>query len=152
MDTIDISTQTAIINDPAATIAAKISAASTLWTLIERCETALEPFKREVRAIAVAGGTGTVLLDGEGLTQCKVVVPTPSLKLNEGLTVEGERAALGDLFSTVYEVRLALRKPDPRFIATFPPPVQQHVASVTTLVENTPRVSLKALPGVEPVK
>lgn len=149
---IDISTQTAIINDANATLAAKIAAAAELWTLIERCESALEPFKREVRDVAVKGGTGTVTFDGDGLTQCKVVVPTPSLKLNDGLTVDGERAALGDLFNAVYEVRLALRKPDPRFIATFPPAVQGHIASVTTLVENTPRVSLKSLPGVTPVK
>lgn len=151
MDSVDITAQTAVINDPSATVPAKIEAAAALWDLIGRCEAALEPFKREVRNLATATGKPTVTLDGAGLTQCKVVVPAPSLKLNPGVTVEGERAALGELFNAVYEVKLSLRKADPAFIATFPASVQSHVSAVTTLVENTPRVSLKTLPGVTDV-
>lgn len=154
--TMDIASQTAILNDARATVAAKVAAAAALWDLIEKCEGALEPFKREMRNAAVAQAVGaalpaSVVTDGDGLTQCKVVIPAPSLKLNKGVTVEGERAALGELFNTVYEVELRLRKPDPRFLATFPANVQAHVATVTTLVENTPRVSLKTLPGVTDV-
>ena len=151
MNTIDITAQTAVINDPDATLASKIAAAAALWNVIEAADAALAPFKREVRDRAVATGKITVTFEGEGLTQCKVVVPAPSLKLNPGVTVEGERAALGDLFNAVYEVRLHLRKADPAFIATLPPSVQSHVSTVTTLVENTPRVSLKTLPGVTDV-
>lgn len=152
MNTIDISTYANVINDNTAALTAKVAAAARLWTCIEECEAALEPFKREVRDAAVATGKPTVTLDGEGLTQCKVVVPGPSLKLTPAATVEGERAALGELFNAIYEVKLSLRKADPTFLATFPPSVQAHVSSVTTLVESTPRVSLKSLPGVSPVK
>ena len=155
MNHIDISSQVSVLNDPAAKVSVKVAAAAALWDLIERCESALEPFKREMRNAALSQVSGdlpvSVITDGEGLAQCKVVVPAPSLKLNKGVTVEGERAALGELFDTVYEVELKLRKPDPRFLATFPPRVQSHVATVTTLVENTPRVSLKTLPGVTDV-
>jgi hypothetical protein len=147
-----IENETKILNDPSTTLAQRVAAAAKLWTLIEACESALEPFKREVRDLAVAAGKPTVTIDGEGLTQCKVVVPGPSLKLTASATVDGEKAALGDLFNAIYEVKLSLRKADPAFLATFPPAIQGHIASVTTLVGNTPRVSLKSLPGVEPVK
>ena len=151
-----IENETKVINDAGATLQAKIAAAAKLWTLIEECQKALEPFKREMRDLALQAGANaplpfTCTLDGEGLTQCKVVIPAPSLKLVDGLTVDGERAALGDLFNAVYEVRLALRKPDPKFIATFPDKVRAHVATVSTIVDNRPRVSLRSLPGVESV-
>ena len=127
---IDIASQTAILNDANATVTAKVAAAAALWDLIEKCESALEPFKRDMRNAALAQYTGAtlpanVVTDGDGLTQCKVVIPAPSLKLNKGVTIEGEQKALGDLFNTVYEVELKLRKPDPRFLATFPPNVQE---------------------------
>lgn len=150
--TIDIHAQTSVINDPNAPLTAKVAAAAVLWSTIEACEAALEPFKREVRALAVATGKPVATFDGDGLSQAKVVVPGPSLKLSPAATVEGERAALGELFNAIYEVKLSLRKADPTFLATFPPAVQSHVSMVTTLVENTPRVSLKSLPGVTPVK
>lgn len=148
----DISKQIATINDPSAPLAAKVAAAAELWSLIDSCEAALEPFKKEVRELALATGKPVVTFEGDGLSQCKVVVPGPSLKLSPAATLEGERAALGELFNAIYEVRLSLRKADPTFLATFPPSVQAHISTVTALVENTPRVSLKSLPGVTPVK
>jgi hypothetical protein len=151
MNAIDLSPYTATLNDTAAPITAKVAAAAALWALIESAQEALEPFKREVRALAVASGESVVTLDGDGLTQAKVVVPGPSLKLTPAATVEGERLALGVLFNSIYEVKLSLRKADPTFIGTFPPEVQAHLAGVTDLVPNTPRVSLKSLPGVTPV-
>lgn len=150
MKALDIRAHTALINDPAAPLASKVAAASALWNAIEACQEALEPFKREVRALAVASGKSTVTFDGDGLTQAKVVVPGPSLKLTPAATVDGEKAALGDLFDAIYEVKLSLRKADPTFLACFPPAVQAHVASVADLVPSTPRVSLKSLPGVSP--
>lgn len=151
-----IENETKIINDATATLAAKVAAAAKLWALIEECQKALEPFKREMRerALAQCGNAPlpfTCSLDGEGLTQCRVVIPAPSLRLLDGVTVEGERAKLGELFDAVYEVKLTLRKPDPKFIGNFPPAVREHVASVTAIVDNTPRVSLRSLPGVDPV-
>lgn len=147
-----IARETAVLNDPSATLPSKIAAAAILWELIEECQRALEPFKQEVRAVAVADGRPTVTLDGAGLSQCKVVVPGPSLRLREGLSVEGERAALGELFDLVYEVKLNLRSTSPTAVATYPASVQAHLATVASLVPNTPRVSLKTLTGVEEVK
>jgi len=151
MNSIDLSPYTAIINDTCAPFSVKVAAAAALWNVIESAGAALEPFKREVRDLAVASGKSTLTIDGDGLTQCKVVVPGPSLKLTPAATVDGEKAALGDLFNAIYEVKLSLRKADPTFLATFPPEVQAHVTGVTDLVANTPRVSLKSLPGVTPV-
>lgn len=147
-----IAQETAVLTDPNAPLPAKIAAAAILWELIDECQKALEPFKQEVRAVALADGRTTVTLDGEGMSQCKVVVPGPSLRLQEGVTEASERAALGELFGTAYEVKLALRNTSPAFAATLPPAVQTHLATVTTLVANTPRVSLRTLPGVEQVK
>jgi len=149
---LDITAQTATINDPSAPMPAKIAAAAILWETIEQCEKVLETFKRDVRAVAVATGRPTVTLDGAGLSQCKVVVPGPSLRLREGLSVEGQRAALGELFDLVYEVKLNLRSTSPTAVATYPASVQAHLATVASLVPNTPRVSLKTLTGVEEVK
>lgn len=147
----DISAKTEIINRPDAPLPAKVAAAAELWTLIERCQESLEIFKQEVRKLAVTSGKTSVTFDGEGLTQAKVVVPGPSLKLIPGVTVESERDALGELFDAIYEVKLQLRKADPTFLATFPPNVRRHISTVTTLVTNPPRVSLKSLPGVSQV-
>lgn len=151
MNAIAVGTYSTVINDTNAPLAAKVAAAAALWALIESAQEALEPFKGEVRALALAAGKSVLTLDGDGLTQAKVVVPGPSLKLTAAATVDGEKAALGDLFNAVYEVKLGLRKADPNFIGTFPPEVQAHLATVTDLVANTPRVSLKSLPGVTPV-
>jgi hypothetical protein len=149
---LDITAQTATINDPSAPMPAKIAAAAILWETIEQCEKVLETFKRDVRAVAVATGRPTVTLDGEGMSQCKVIVPGPSLRLREGTTEAGEREALGELFGTVYEVKLCLRSTSPMALSHLPPAVQAHLATVTDLVANTPRVSLKVLPGVEEVR
>lgn len=147
-----IAAEAKIINDPSTTMAEKVQAAAKIWQLAEDCQTALEPFKAEARRVAQAEGKPIVTIDGEGLTQCKVVFQTPTLKLKDGLDIEAEKRALGAHFGAVYEVKLALRKGNPSYLATFPQPVQAHVASVTTMVENTPRVSLKILSGVEEMK
>ncbi len=141
-----------VINDPNAPLPAKIAAAAVLWELIELATKALEPFKNEVRAVAVATGQPVVTLNGNGMSQCKVVLPGPSLRLNDGVTEEGELTALGDLFPVIYETKLTLRNASPAFIAPFPPNIINHIATVTTLVPSTPRVSLRSLSGVEEVK
>lgn len=141
-----------ILRDESAPLPARVLAAAKLWNLIDACEAALKPFKESVRTLAseTANGT-TVTFEGEGLSQCKVVLPGPSIKLREGLSVEGERDALGESFNTVYEVKLSLRNASAAFIATLPLSVQTHLAGVTSLVPATPRVSFKLLEGVEQV-
>jgi len=146
-----IDSEVTILGDRYATITAKIAAAARLWSLIEECQTAVEPFKAEVRDLAQKQNQPTVTLDGDGLSQCKVVFQRPSLVVKPGLTVEDERAALGDLFGVIFEVKLTLKNVDPAFIADFPKPVRDHISSVTTLVVNTPRVSLKSMPNVTDV-
>lgn len=143
-----IASEIQVINDSAATLAAKIAAAATLWNLIEECEAAIKPFKDEVRLVAQQEGKPSVTFNGDGMTQCKVVLPGPTIKLKDGLSVEGERQALGELFNAVYEVKLSLRNASAAFIATLPLSVQTHLGYVATLVNSTPRVSLKSLPGV----
>jgi hypothetical protein len=129
-----IAYEVAIINDPNASIGDKVDAAAKLWQLI------------------VASGQTSITINGNGLSQCKVTVPKPFLKLEDGLTVDDERTALGELFDAIYEVKLQLHKNDPTFLATFPQSVQAHMAGVTTFATNTPRVSLRTLPGVEEIK
>lgn len=141
-----------IINDPNAPLPAKIAAAAVLWELIDSASKALEPFKTEVRAVALVSRAPVVTLNGDGMSQCKVVFPGPTLKLNDGVTEEGERAVLGELFPALYEVRLQLRNNNPDFVASFPPNVSKHIATVTTLIPSTPRVSLRSLSGVEEIK
>ena len=148
----NIDEQVRTIHDPQAPTSAKIAAAAVLWNLIEQANAAMEFFKAGLRPIAVATGKPVVTLNGDGMSQCKVVLPGPTLRLNSDLTVEGERAALGDLFNTLYEVRLVLRDATAEFIGTFPPHVRQHFTTVATLVPSTPRVSLRALPGVEEIR
>lgn len=135
-----------------APMATKIAAAARLWHLSEDIKAVLEHFKTEVRKVALETGKSVVTLDGEGLSQVKVIVPGPSLRLMDGLTVQGERDALGEWFNAVYEVKLNLRSANPAAVATFSPSVRSHMAEVTTLVENPPRVSLRHLQGVEEVK
>jgi hypothetical protein len=149
----NISHEANILRDESAPLPARVLAAAKLWNLIDACEAALKPFKESVRTLAseTANGATTVTFEGEGLSQCKVVLPGPSIKLREGLSVEGERHALGELFNTVYEVKLSLRNASAAFIATLPLSVQTHLAGVTSLVPATPRVSLKLLEGVEQV-
>jgi hypothetical protein len=144
--------ETATIHDPAATMGAKVAAAAQLWQLVKDCQEALDVFKAEARVVALKDGRNTVTIDGDGLAQCKVVVPMPTLRLKEGLSVEGEKAALGPQFPALFDVKLELKKTDPTYIAAFPPEVQAHISNITTLVNNPPRVSLSILPGVEEVK
>jgi hypothetical protein len=143
-----IQNEVAIIDDPKATLPVKVAAAARLWALIDDAAAALENFKDHVRVLALKEHKDTVIFDGEGLTQCKVVCPRSTLKLKDGLDVDTERKALGDLFDVLFEVKLNLRDTDPDFVSNFPVPVQRHIASVTDLVTNKPRVSLKSLPGV----
>jgi hypothetical protein len=152
MNTVDITGQTAILTNPDAPVAAKIAAAAALWDAIERAEEALKPFKDTMRTLAVAEGKPSVTFNGEGLSQCKVVVPGPSLRLNDGITVEAARADLGPLFDLVYEVKLNLRSQSPAVVSTYPAAAQVHLATVTSIVPSTPRVSLKVLPGVEEIR
>jgi hypothetical protein len=142
----------AVIHDPNAPLADKVDAAAALWSMSLQCQDALEDFKQVIRTYAISENKPLVVVNGNGLSQCRVVVPRPGLNLREGLTPEGERAALGDQFDALYEVRLVLRKTDPTYLAVFPPEVQAHMASVTTLTTNVPRVSIKTLPDVEEMK
>jgi hypothetical protein len=149
----NITHEAKILRDESAPLDTRVLAAAKLWNLIDACEAALKPFMESIRTLAseTANGATTVTFEGAGLSQCKVVLPGPSIKLREGLSVEGERNALGELFNTVYEVKLSLRNASPAFIATLPLSVQTHLAGVTALVPATPRVSLKLLEGVEQV-
>lgn len=146
-----IAHEVAIINDPFVPIGDKVDAAAHLWQLIVDCGEALDSFKTSVRKIALASGQASLTINGNGLSQCKVNIPKPSLGLKDGLIPEDERIALGDLFNTIYEVKLQLRKSDPTFLDTFPQSAQAHMAGVTTLVNNIPRVSLKTLPNVDEI-
>lgn len=147
-----IAQEVATINDPKASIEAKVDAAAKLWQLAEDCDVALKGFKIAVRAVARTSNQSVFVINGNGMAQCRVVTPPPALKLNEDLTIENERLALGVVFDGVYEVKLQLRKTDPAFLAAFPQWVQAHMAKVTSLVINVPRVSLKSMPGVESVQ
>lgn len=148
----NIDQQRRVINDPNAPLSSKIAAAAELWELIDSATKALEPFKNEVRAVALATGQPVVTLNGIGMSQCKVVLPGPTLRLNDGVTAYDELTALGDMFPVIYETKLMLRNASPAFIASFPPDITTHIASVTTLVPSTPRVSLRSLSGVEEIK
>lgn len=141
-----------VINDPNAPLPTKIAAAAVLWALIDDAKDVLEAFKASVRTVAVATGQTTVTLNGDGMSQCKVVLPGPSLKLNEDFREVTSRNVLGHYFDVLFETKVQLRNGDPSFIATFPAIVTNHMATVTTLVPSTPRVSLKSLAGVEEVK
>jgi hypothetical protein len=141
-----------VINDPNAPISDKIAAAAVLWELIDAATKALEPFKAEVRAVAVSSGQPVVTLNGTGMSQCKVVVPGPTLRLTEEFSVDGARRATGSFFDNIFDTKVTLRNPDPSYIATFPANVTVYVTNVTTLVPSTPRVSLRSLSGVEEIK
>lgn len=144
-----------VIRDPSADFSEKVDAAAKLWTLIENAQAALEEFKTQAREKALAtrsSDSNKVLLNGAGLSQCQVTFPPPTLKINEGVNVDAEKAALGPYFNSVYEVRLGLRKSSLDFLDGFPVTVRRHMADRTTLVNNPPRVSLKTLPGVEEMK
>jgi len=141
-----------VINDPNATFASKVAAAATLWELVESATKALNPFKTEVRALAVATGLPVASFNGEGMSQCRVVLPGPTLRLTEGFNPDDARKALGPLFDTLFETKVQLRHADPGFVATLPPNITTYMASVTELVPSTPRVSLRSLSGVEEVK
>lgn len=142
----------AIVNDPNASLPDKVAAAAKLWALVEECQTVLESFKIIARAHAVSTGESKVTINGNGMSQCQVIVPTPSLKLRDGLKIDDEKAALGELFDTIFEVKLALRNASPLFLGTFPQHVQNHVAKRTTIINNPPRVSFKVLSNVDEVK
>lgn len=148
----NIDQQRRVINDPDAPLPAKIAAAAELWELIDSATKALEPFKAEVRAAAVATGQPVVSFNGTGMTQCKVVLPGPTLRLNDNFVEEAARKALGSFFDNLFEVRAHLGVTDPTYVATFPPNVTTYMAKITTLVPSTPRVSLRALSGVEEVQ
>lgn len=141
-----------VINDPNAPLPAKIAAAAVLWELIDAATKALEPFKTEVRAAAGAMGQPVVSFNGTGMSQCKVVLPGPTLRLTEEFNEETARRILGGHFDSLFETKVQLRNNDPAYIATFPPNVTNYIANVTTLTPSTPRVSLRSLSGVDEVK
>lgn len=141
-----------VINDPNAPLPAKIAAAAVLWELIDAATKALEPFKTEVRAAAVAMGQPVVSFNGHGMSQCKVVLPGPTLRLTDDFNVDAARKGVGLFFDNLFETKVQLRNNDPAYIATFPPNVTNYMASVTSLVPSTPRVSLRSLSGVEEIK
>lgn len=141
-----------VINDPNAPLPAKIAAAAVLWELIDSATKALEPFKAEVRVAAQASRGPVVTFNGDGMSQCKVVLPGPTLRLTEDFNEDAARKALGPFYDSLFETKVQLRNPDPTHIASFPPNVTSYIATVTTLVPSTPRVSLRSLSGVEEVK
>lgn len=148
----NIDQQRRVINDPNAPLPAKIAAAAELWELIDSATKALEPFKTEVRAAAVAHGQPVVSFNGTGMSQCKVVLPGPTLRLTDDFNVDAARKALGSSFDNLFETKVQLRSVDPTYVASFPPYIALYMASVTTLVPSTPRVSLRSLSGVEEIK
>jgi hypothetical protein len=147
-----------VLTDPKSPTGAKIAAAATLWHIIEVATKALEPFKAEIRDIAAKDpslphgkGTPSVTINGDGMAQVKVVFPGEHLKLLEGLQYATEREALKEYFDPLYKVRLELRNTSPNYLQGFPLDVRTHMAKVTAIVQQTPRVSLKSLQGVEEV-
>jgi hypothetical protein len=149
-----VSEAAAVIHDPNASLADKVAAAAKLWSLVEECQKVIEEFKGIARAhaMSVSAGQPKVVINGTGMSQCQVVIPSPSLKLMEGVRIEDEMAALGKFFQTVFDVRLVLKSSNPADFGTLPDPIQTHMASVTTLAHNPPRVSLKVIHGVDEVK
>ena len=148
----NIDEQQRVINDPNAPLPAKIAAAAILWDLIDRATKVLEPFKAEVRAVAVATGQPVVSLNGTGMSQCKVVLPGPTLRLTDEFNVDAARKAVGGFYDNLFDTKVQLHNPDPSYVATFPTNVVVYINNVTTLVPSTPRVSLRSLSGVEEIK
>jgi hypothetical protein len=148
----NIENERRVINDPNAPLPAKIAAAAVLWELIDAATKALEPFKTEVRAAAVATGQPVVSFNGTGMSQCKVVLPGPTLRLTDDFDPDEARKAVGFFFDNLFETRINLRNTDPAYTATFPPNITNYIAKVTTLIPSTPRVSLRSLSGVEEIK
>lgn len=146
---IDFNQERRVINDPNASIADKVAAAATLWAFIEEAQKTIETFKGFIRPLAVATKDYVVVYNGTGMTQCRVVLPSSTLRLNEGVSIEGERARFGSLFPKLYNVTLGLYSVHPDYYNQFPPNIASHMAGVTTLVPSTPRVSLRILQGVE---
>lgn len=148
----NIDQETRVINDPSAPLPDKIAAAAVLWDFIDRSTKVLERFKAEVRVAAAESKLPVVTLNGTGMSQCKVVFPGPTLKLNDPFDAAAARRVLGPFFDPIFETHVTLRSNDPNTITPFPPNVAVYMAGVTTLVPSTPRVSLKMLPGVEEVR
>jgi len=141
-----------VLRDHAATLSEKIAAAAVLWALVEECKKDLDLFKEIVRPIAVKDGRTTVYLEGDGLSQCKVVISHPTLVLNPGLREVTERDALGEHFDDIYKVNLSLVQSSAEDLARYPRWVQAHMATVTSVVVHPPRVSIRHLSGVEEIK
>lgn len=141
----------ATANDTSLPTARRVAAAAQLWHLAETARAAVEPFKEELRAMAVAqsgGQKGPVQFPGEGVTQARVVIPAMGVELESPPELAAARAELGEDFDRVYRVGLTLVPRTPEDVSALPARARAHLASRVRLARGKPRVTLESLTGV----
>lgn len=150
-----ITPEVRVLKDPDTTLPQRIEAAARLWDLQEDIKDVLEDFKSYVRGLREVtdtdpGDTPTVTLEGNNLTRCKVTLAAPSLKLNPDTSPSDVLTHLGERhFNRVFT--LTLRTTDPDTLNSLTEHNRRYLASITTLVTNPARVSVKSVGSVIPV-
>lgn len=138
-------------NDSSLPMARRVAAAAHLWSLSEAARAAVEPFKEELRARALAssgGQKGPVQFPGEGITQARVVIPATGVELESPPELAAARAELGEDFDRVYRVNLTLVPRTPEEVSALPGGARAHLAKRVRLARGKPRVTLESLSGV----
>ena len=141
-----------VVNDVTAPIANRIAAAAAIWRFIDEAKDALESIKRELRAEAATSGGPAVTFEGEEGSLCRVLVSPRTLKVRDGVTIDGARAVMGNEFDAVFEARLALRKSISISLESLSENARENIRALVTEVENPSRVSFRGVAADETTK
>jgi hypothetical protein len=136
-------------------LATKIQLGAEIWRVSERIDPILQPLKevlREMAKKALNGQPGVTQFEGDSSTLAQVTLPPRGAKVDPELGVDEAKKILGEDFNRVFKVTLTLRPEALTVLENLPKSTQQAVSKHLTLVDATPRVSLKSLPGVEAPK
>lgn len=86
----------------------QVDAGQVLWRISNLASKGIEPLKNSLRKEAeerCGGKAGKTVFHGRTRdSRCTVVIPRPSIRLREGVTVAGLRAQLGEAFDTFFRV------------------------------------------------
>jgi hypothetical protein len=135
------------VNDPNLSLEVRVAAGARLWDLIKRAKAALEPLKDVLRleARSKIEGTGTVTLEGTGMTRAMVTIPESSLQIVKNTDMDALKKVLGSAFDSIFEenVTYKCRSNATAHIRNLPRKEQSTVLAVVREDEGKPRVSFQ---------
>lgn len=136
----------------------RISAALRIWEDVQRKSQTLDLLKGELRkkALDLDPTPGSRVFEGEGLTQARVVVPSPKMVLKKGANPGLHQAVFGKAFPLLFQEERSwtLRNPEmaASLVQRLPRAAQTTSFFLLEESESKPRVYFEGSDKVEALK